>query len=303
MDSNIAGHTVLLIWSGASPPEDIQETVDQLKGRVGGGGKVNLEHVDRLKLSSHSESSFDTIYSGLTFPSTFAHNLDILAEIARILKPNGSFTLREPTGNANNLATKEKLVSTLKLSGFVNITQVKSVTLAKELFQELQKYLNLAADNLVLTEVSCEKPSFDVGSSSKLSLSFNKVKKESHSGSTDNAAKIWSLSAQDMNDDEVDIIDSDELLDESDRKKPDPSSLKSACGANKAGKKKACKNCSCGLAEDLANGIEGSQPKSACGSCYLGDAFRCASCPYLGMPAFKPGEKISLNDRQLKPDI
>ncbi len=78
-----------------------------------------------------------------------------------------------------------------------------------------------------------------------------------------------------------------------------------------AAPKKACKDCSCGLAEaQAADGGEGGgapekppltkemidNPKSACGSCGLGDAYRCAGCPYRGLPSFKDGEKITLPD-------
>ncbi|XP_026499306.2 anamorsin homolog [Vanessa tameamea] len=169
--------------------------------------------------------------------------------------------LLKPSGKLI-LKDSNDVCSILKLNGFINVTK--------------------CSDNQYLAE----KPNFEVGS--KASLKLN------------NKPAVWKLDETieeawtGKNDDE--IIDSDMLLDEDDLKRPDQQSLR-VCSTT--GKRKACADCSCGLAEEL-RGETKDTPKSSCGSCYLGDAFRCATCPYLGMPAFKPGEKVILD---LKSDI
>ena len=150
---------------------------------------------------------------------------------------------------------------------------------------------------------------------------------------------LWTLNAP-----ATPTIDPEALLTDADRERPQAACSPIANGAPR--RKKACKNCTCGLAEleqeEIAqsrvvvlDGAESGEtmevqmsekerllaaaaaaPKatSSCGSCYLGDAFRCSSCPYrgklpsthnaitmltsiasLGLPAFKPGEKVELD--------
>ncbi|XP_051485072.1 anamorsin [Apus apus] len=299
------GQHVAIIWDSSSPVEALKDLVDKIQALVGTENRVSVENINQLSQSAHRESSFDVVLSGVVPGSAAQHSAEVLAEVARILKPGGRLLMKEPvvTGSGNNsrIKTAAKLPTALTLSGLVEVKELQKEELTPEEAQSVQQHLGYQGNDLLLVQIEGRKPHFEVGSSSQLKLSFAKKPGPSAPGkpSVDAAtAKLWTLSANDMNDEEMDLLDSDELLDSEDLKKPDPSSLR-APSCKEMGKKKACKNCTCGLAEELEQEKKSSQPKSACGNCYLGDAFRCASCPYLGMPAFKPGEKILLKENQL----
>ncbi|NXT85585.1 CPIN1 protein, partial [Zapornia atra] len=297
------GQRVAIIWDSSSPVEALKDLVDKIQALVGADNRVSVENVNQLSQSAHRESSFDVVLSGVVPGSAVQHSGELLAEIARILKPGGRVLLREPvvteSGNNSRIKTAAKLPTALTLSGLVEVKELQREELTLEETQAVREHLGYQGSDLLLVQIEGRKPNFEVGSSSQIKLAFAKNPGPSGKPSVDPAAaKLWTLSANDMNDEEMDLLDSDELLDSEDLKKPDPSSLR-ASSCKEMGKKKACKNCTCGLAEELEQEKKSSQPKSACGNCYLGDAFRCASCPYLGMPAFKPGEKILLKENQL----
>ncbi|RLN90676.1 hypothetical protein BBJ28_00015398 [Nothophytophthora sp. Chile5] len=122
----------------------------------------------------------------------------------------------------------------------------------------------------------------------------------------------WTVLADDFGDDDEqddDIIDEvpryspplrtkpDTLLDDTDEVLQ---AAKNDCGETVGGKKRACKNCTCGLKDEEDQPVMSEKDLnklvSGCGNCYKGDAFRCGSCPFLGKPAFKPGmEQVLLN--------
>nr|Q4V7N8.2 RecName: Full=Anamorsin; AltName: Full=Cytokine-induced apoptosis inhibitor 1; AltName: Full=Fe-S cluster assembly protein DRE2 homolog [Xenopus laevis] len=299
------GQQVAVTWDGSSSTEALKEFVSKLQEVVAPRGKVSVENIERLLLSAHADSSFDAILLGMVQGTQCIHSSEVLAEVARILKPGGALIIQEPVaaGAGAQLRTPEHLSSVLKLSGLTEVTQLLQEPLNPEQKQGVVELLGYNGNDVSTIRIRAKKPNYEVGSSRQLSLPKRKTAEKPSVDPA--AAKLWTLSASDMNDDDVDILDSDELLDQEDLKKPAPSSLlASGCGEGSEKKRKACKNCTCGLAEELeAEKTPSTVPKaapSACGNCYLGDAFRCASCPYLGMPAFKPGEKVLLNPTKLQ---
>lgn len=195
--------------------------------------------------------------------------------------------------------------------------------------KKLPKFKKAAAASAAPTQHKAEVKVADLNSNlqSKLKFFDNNTFNDNSSIESDDSPSPKSLN----NYDDIDEASENGLINEHDllgNALPEPLKLTSMkCvfdenGAPVKRRKKACKNCTCGLREMEEQEIEQrdanlkEQQKDAvkfsseevteidftvegekiggCGSCALGDAFRCDGCPYLGLPPFKPGEAISI---------
>ncbi|KAH9313794.1 hypothetical protein KI387_022421 [Taxus chinensis] len=223
----------------------------------------------KLKLESSSLDAVISVSENLEF-----HGQTWLAELARVLKPNGVIFLKSNVPlNLDAKQIKITLERNLLLAGFV-----------------VGDGVDVKIGGLGPLVVKAQKPSWTTGSSFTLK---KKVPEKPGIVVMNDMPPAFKLEIQDDMDD---LIDEDSLLSEEDLRKPELPPADD-CEVGKAGRK-ACKNCTCGRAEMeekqeklQLTADQLSNPQSSCGNCSLGDAFRCSGCPYKGLPPFKLGEK------------
>lgn len=202
-----------------------------------------------------ADSQYDSVFLFGVTPTD-----EILANILQSMKPGANLHVEKQIPDST---AKDALSLELQIAGFVDITSGTN-----------------GSDNDIF--IACKKSAWEAGEKASIKLPAVSSK--------------WKVDIGDLAED--DLVDENELLDDGIEVTPGAGCGVDPSGA--AGKKRACKNCSCGLAEmeaAEANGADVPPPpvKSSCGSCYKGDAFRCASCPFLGKPAFEPGsERVML---------
>lgn len=151
-------------------------------------------------LASRKASSFDIILFGLVSNRDMKPSIDTLNELFRLLRPNGYLiTHIEHT-------KQSQTVDQFKMCGFTscNPLDTNSSFLIQNKDDDVKKLGSLWL---------CQKPSFDVGYSVPLRRAGN-IGSEQTSSSAVGDKKTWTV-------DDDDLIDTDALLDENDRKKPD----------------------------------------------------------------------------------
>eukprot|EP00730_Choanoeca_flexa_P015274 TRINITY_DN6977_c0_g1_i2.p1 TRINITY_DN6977_c0_g1~~TRINITY_DN6977_c0_g1_i2.p1 ORF type:complete len:237 (+),score=62.55 TRINITY_DN6977_c0_g1_i2:146-856(+) len=189
------GQTVLTVATPESEANAIESTITKLRQAVDAQGTVQLEQFDRIAQVFLAPSSYDIVQSGFIAVPKQQHSNAVLAKLAEAAKPSAVVQIREPRAGRS----KDELQSALTLAGLVDI---------------------VVEEQDGVLEATAKKPDYAVGASMSLKLNFGKPKPESskETGSameTDTAA-VWTVSADDFDDDDLLANDGDDLLDDED---------------------------------------------------------------------------------------
>ncbi|KAF7723741.1 Anamorsin [Apophysomyces ossiformis] len=337
IDSIKQGESILFVAPSTVDQEAFLKTKSATEAQVGPSGTTAFEVLERVADAPLKKSSYHQIFSNTFSPSVSVHTPSMLSQFLSTLTAGGTLILTEPVlvADLSNtvcpITRKENdLVSMLKLAGFVDISAKVEAVSDEELAtffklwgaSRVEQGVSRLSGKFGVARITAKKPAYEVGQ--KMMLNFKKKPAANNTTTATNTKKaVWTISANDDDEDDMELEDEDALLDEEDKVKPSKESLARPDDCEmEGGRRKACKNCTCGRADmeegesnvvslDLMDDIEDEivevdpTPKKVggCGSCALGDAFRCSTCPYLGMPAFNPGEKISLGGMFGKDDI
>ncbi|KAH9613156.1 hypothetical protein KSS87_009820 [Heliosperma pusillum] len=225
---------------------------------------TQASNLSKLPLDSSSLDIVVGVSKNRDFPA-----IPLISELFRVAKPDGKVLICLTELGAD--LPSERILSSLKgkilKAGF---SQPETVQQPLDVYAGVQSL-----------SIKAKKPSWKLGSSYPLKAS--------------RGLPVVQFS------DDFDQIDEDSLLTEEDLKKPQLppdkalficlqiflSSSNSLSGAEAEQK-----------VDKLGSTMELLQSGSGCGSCGLGDAFRCSTCPYKGQAPFKPGEKVGVAAEQ-----
>ncbi|GAA6014836.1 hypothetical protein JCM11491_002132 [Sporobolomyces phaffii] len=267
-------------------------------------GKVEMQMVDRIIEGATALSPLQYTQISVLLPAVLVTG-SLLSILEPALAQGGSF---EVHGEA---AQSEETLGELRLVGLAGVNKTDSgIILATK----------SAAPSSASLPLKRPASAIDTSAPTPVASSSGAVPLPTR---TSRAAKasLWAFTtAATSSGAATPTIDESTLLTQADLERP-TLVKREDCDVKRT--RKACKNCTCGLREILLDekepddlvqaGFEAapnatasssstagarkikSGVTSSCGNCYLGDAFRCGSCPYLGMPAFEPGQKVAVS--------